>query len=251
METLKPEIVALLQYLVPGFVAMMVYRKLIASPHPEAFRSTVDAMVFTGIIQFIVAGERWAAISIGRAFSFGEWTSAGQNTAAFVSAIAVGLIAVRCTSYDSLLFKHLRFLGLTAQASYPNEWFGTFKREEKKWVVLQLLDGRRLFGWPTEWPSSPETGHLRMQRAQWLPSTASGVTIDLPQISSILINVTDVRWVEFIEQMAGDTNDNQNADSAASHAPTQRARESAGAIGAHSPRSTSSATASPSAATAG
>lgn len=228
METLKPEVVALLQYLVPGFVAMIVYRGLIAAPHPDAFRSTIEALVFTAIIHFFVVIERWSALDIGRAYSFGEWTSAGQDIAGFLTAIFVGLLAVRITSFDALIFERLRRWRLTAQASYPNEWFGAFRREEKKWVVLQLIDGRRLYGWPAEWPSSPDTGHLRMQFARWLPYELGGEIVNLSNVSSILINVTDVRWVEFIENQQERRDDNKEPNSPA-ESGTKGSRKSASA----------------------
>src|SRR5689334_9267177 len=106
MEALKPEIVALLQYLVPGFVAMIVYRALIAAPHPESFRAMVEALVFTAIIHFMVAVEKLTALRIGEWRSYGEWTVEGENTAAFLTAIALGLFAVRITSFDNMLYKH-------------------------------------------------------------------------------------------------------------------------------------------------
>ena len=198
VETIKPEIVALLQYLVPGLVAMIVYRRLIASPHPEAFRSTVDALVFTAIVHFIVAIEKLVAITIGHTFSFGEWTSAGEDTLGFVTAVFVGLVAVWITSNDELLYSRLRKLRLTAQGSYPNEWFSTFKREDGKWIVLQLSDGRRLFGWPAEWPSTSDSGHIRMQRVRWLPAEVCEPNPPVPKLSSILVSVTDIRWIEFV-----------------------------------------------------
>ena len=68
------------------------------------------------------------------------------------------------------------------------------------YVVLHLKDERRLYGWPIEWPSDPNKGHFVLELAIWLPDDESGVEIPLKGVKSIMIDVKDVKWVEFIER---------------------------------------------------
>jgi hypothetical protein len=65
------------------------------------------------------------------------------------------------------------------------------------YVVLHLKDERRLYGWPIEWPSVPDRGHFLLVQASWLKDTEE---IPIKGVKSILIDVNDVRWVEFMEK---------------------------------------------------
>ena len=63
-------------------------------------------------------------------------------------------------------------------------------------MVLQLCDGRRLYGWPKEWPIEPDKRQFYIMLPSWIQD--DGRQIDLPQLDGILMSVKDVRWVEFV-----------------------------------------------------
>ncbi len=71
--------------------------------------------------------------------------------------------------------------------------------QENGYIVLNLKDGLRLYGWPTEWPSSHVAGHFRIQEPEWLDSSYEDGRLALREVSSMLINVDDVRWIEFMK----------------------------------------------------
>jgi len=191
------ELVALLKYLLPGLLAAWVYYAFTAFRRPEAFERVIQALIFTGIVQLIVFAEYHAALWIGECHSFGPWTAHSEIGASVISALVFGAAAAKGATYDWM--RPLRAWGLTTQMPYPSEWYGAF-HDENGYVVVQLKDERRIMGWPTEWPSSPHAGHLRLQEAQWLSATDDpNAAVDLPEVSSILISVDDVRWIEFLK----------------------------------------------------
>jgi hypothetical protein len=65
-------------------------------------------------------------------------------------------------------------------------------------VILHLGDGRRLYGWPKEWPVEPNRGQFYIMLPSWIQ--ADGSQIDLPQLDGILIGAKDVQWVEFLAE---------------------------------------------------
>ena len=104
-----------------------------------------------------------------------------------------------CFSYyanNDKLHKFLRKLGITRETSYPSEWFGAFLKKIT-YVVLHLDGERRLYGWPIEWPSEPEKGHFVLVQASWLDEDNQ---IPLAGVESIMVNVKDVKMVEFMEK---------------------------------------------------
>ncbi|MCR8713580.1 hypothetical protein [Stenotrophomonas indicatrix] len=81
-------------------------------------------------------------------------------------------------------------------------------------VVLQLKDGRRLTGYPKEWPVSPAAGQFYIQMPAWIldadppdegadPAAvpvANPAMVELPQLDGILIHAADVQWVEILQE---------------------------------------------------
>ena len=92
--------------------------------------------------------------------------------------------------------KIVRKTAITRETSYPSEWFGAFLRNVT-YIVLHLNDERRIYGWPIEWPSEPNHGHFLLEQASWLKDSKE---IQITGVNSILIDVKDVKWVEFMEK---------------------------------------------------
>ncbi|WP_425032219.1 hypothetical protein [Pelagibius sp.] len=92
--------------------------------------------------------------------------------------------------------KLARKLGVTRETSFPSEWFGAFFKKVT-FVVLHLEDERRLYGWPKEWPSTPNQGHFVLLLPSWI---VDGEDHPITGVESVLINVEDVKWVEFLEE---------------------------------------------------
>jgi len=64
-------------------------------------------------------------------------------------------------------------------------------------VVLHLSGARRITGFPSEWPTEPASGHLRLRNAAWL-NDENQETL-LGEGTSILIASADVEMVEILE----------------------------------------------------
>lgn len=102
---------------------------------------------------------------------------------------------------------HLRWLapmlpkeicwGITKRSSRPNEWYEAFYDATDYYVVIHLKDQRRIYGWANLYPDLPTEGHILMRDAVWLEDSADA---DLPPrpLMNILVDVTDVRFVEFL-----------------------------------------------------
>ena len=85
---------------------------------------------------------------------------------------------------------------ITKETSYPSEWYSAFSRLSDCYVVLHLNGRRRLYGWPSEWPSSPKEGHFFIQDGEWLLENNEREPIE--GVVAILISVSEVEMVEFL-----------------------------------------------------
>ena len=182
------EVVGILTFLLPGFVAAAVFYSLTSHPKPSAFERVVQALIFTMIVQAIIA-----AIDIGfDAETIGKW----EPGPSVLIAVVLALIATFLSNNDAAHWL-LRRLGFTRETSYPTEWYSSFSRHHGCYVVLHLSGQRRLYGWPEEWPSRPDEGHFRIAEGEWLIDNERKSIIG---VSAILVSAHEVEMVEFLEK---------------------------------------------------
>ncbi|HGS6999623.1 TPA: DUF6338 family protein [Klebsiella pneumoniae] len=196
MESLSSELFNILKFLLPGFLTAWIFHAFTSYPKPSQFERVVQALIFTVFVQAFTFFVKFVCIAFGKKFFvLGAWTSDTGLTWSYISAVAIGLIfsyAANTDRFHSLLRK----LKLTKQTSYHCEWFGAFQARETSWVVLHLIDDKRIYGWPHEWPSDPTKGHFVLMYPAWIDGDKY---IDLPQVESIIFKVSDIKWVEFIK----------------------------------------------------
>lgn len=129
-------------------------------------------------------------------FTLGEWTPQVEGIWGIGLAVVLGLLLAFASNHD-YLYRFARWLTLTSRSSYP-EWIYAFRKREGMSVVLTLLDGRRLFGYPAVWPTDPKEGHFLITQPCWVDE--HNQWIETPGIESYLIANVDVYLVEFLEK---------------------------------------------------
>ena len=197
MNWASSEVVTILTFLLPGFVATAIFHSLTAHPKPNEFDRIIQALIFTTVVQAIVKGIPLVGSLAGVA---PLWTGESEIVVAVLVAVAVAVVAVYASNHDTLL-RFLRWIGLTRETSYPSEWYSAFARNPDCYVVLHLKGERRLYGWPEEWPSRPDQGHFRIAEAEWL--TEEGRQ-PITGVSVILVPGDEVEVVEFLEMKSSE-----------------------------------------------
>jgi len=197
MEDLATKIIPLVQMLIPGFITTMIFYWLADVKKPGQFERTVQALIGTGIITLVVSGVEFLMKYIGANwFVLGPWIPQAESAWGVGLAVLLGLGLAFASNHD-YLYRVARKLGLTSRASYP-EWIYAFRKREGQSVVLTLLDGRRLFGYPAVWPTDPSDGHFLITQPCWMDEQNRWV--EMPGIESYLISNVDVYLVEFLER---------------------------------------------------
>lgn len=192
MPEISKDVVALLQYLAPGFLVAWVYFGMTSHTKPSQFERLVQALIYTVVIQALVHLEKVTALFLGNWRAIGPWTNQSDVFASLITALAAGMVVAAASNRD-LLYIVLRRLRLTTRTAHPCEWFGIFS-DYPRFVVLQLKDDTRVYGWPAVWPSDADKGHFFITQAM---RTVDGIDQDLPHLEGLLVNVADVAYVEF------------------------------------------------------
>jgi len=198
MDLPTKEAIDILTFLLPGFVAAWVYYGLTSFPKPSQFERVVQALIFTFLIQGLVYIQKWISLWVGaQGIVLGVWSVGVQLVFSIIIAFIFGLIF--CTfSNNDRVHQYLRKRGITKLTSYPSEWYGAFANHQT-YIVLHLNDNRRIYGWPMQWPSQPESGHFSIAEAEWLSDDPAKESIKLDTVGSILIPASEVKFVEFMK----------------------------------------------------
>lgn len=193
MDGLVKDVIPLLQYLLPGFLSTWIFYSLTAFKRPDTFGQIVQALIFTFVIQSLVVGLEGLLLGVGeRFFSIGVWDRKSEALWSAVIAVAMGFISCHIVHGDKLhaLFRKLR---ITAKKSFPCEWYSAFSSRQG-FVILHLIEGKRLFGWPSEWPSEPGNGQFVLEFPRWIDSDGNL----LPgRTKALVIDASKVNCVEF------------------------------------------------------
>ena len=189
------EIVKVIYALLPGFVAAGLFYLFTAYDRLSPFERTVQALIFTGIVQIVVLGFRELMFLLSPRYCLGEWTENVSFTTSVVFAVFLGLF-ISVLANSNWFYPLLQKLRVTKNTSYPSEWFSALT-ENQRYVVLHLTGSRRILGWPYEWPNHCDSGHFVLTNANWLSDEN-----DAPppaNVHLILIPAKDVEMVEFLE----------------------------------------------------
>jgi len=199
MEKIASDLFDILRFLLPGFLAAWVFFGLSAYEKASQFERIIQALIFTLAVQFLVA---LFGIFYSYTLSNNDFNESLpiylETIVSVISAVLIGLTFALFANKDWIHY-FLRYIKITEQTSYPSEWFGAF-RQQKRYIVLHLHDERRLYGWPKEWPQSPEKGHFFIVNPSWLTKGKKELYLGNNGVEGILINVEDVKWVEFMKE---------------------------------------------------
>jgi hypothetical protein len=210
MNIITNELIALLTFLLPGFITSFLFYSLTSFPKKSEFEAVVIALIYTVIINAIVESLGMGFITIGNRRAIGEWNQLSKTVCSIITALIIGLLWSGLYNND-IIHKLLRKIKITNKTSYPSEWYGTFS-ETKLYIILDLKDERRIMGWPAEWPDDPEKGHFILEDARWLIVDQNGKpsAIFLETIDKIVIAVHNIEMVEFVKDAALGGNHNES-----------------------------------------
>lgn len=193
-ETSK-DVLALLTQLMPGFLTAWVVYGLTTYTKPSQFERVVQALIYSFIVNALVAVVEKPLLWVGKVAQVGVWDKTAELITSTIVALALGLVLSYYMRNDAF-FRFARQLKLTSRTPFPSEWYGAFARRPR-YVVLHLTGSRRISGYPSEWPTEPTIGHFRLTNAAWIDDQNKEMPLEADE--SILIEAKQVEMVEFLK----------------------------------------------------
>ena len=205
------DLLEVIYFLLPGFVAAWIFYGFTAHPRQSPFERVVEALIFTALVQALTAIITSVLYGIGETmedpFRLGR---TGVFAISVAAAAPVGIVAAALSNNN---LPHGRLWnGITKRTSLPSEWYAGFSKFPR-FIYLHLKDGRTLYGWPQEWPDAADAGHFLMTRCEWILN--DGTRVELPLIEAMLLPAERVETVEFERPQSEITPDlrEENAES--------------------------------------
>lgn len=194
-NVVSQDVIKILTYLLPGFLAAEVVYTLTPSPRRIPFERVIQALIFTVVVQAAASGLGTTLLWIGdRGVTFGEWND--RSALLWSVALAVLLaVAIAWALNTDAVHSLLRATRITYQTSFSSEWFGALC-QHRGYVVLHLEGSRRMYGWPEEWPNQPDSGHFVIAEAEWLDGDNR---IPLLGVRRVLVPAKTVEMLELME----------------------------------------------------
>ena len=145
MSWVSSEAVAILSFLLPGFVAVAIFHLFTSHPKPSEFERVVQALIFTILVRAAAELSIWTGRFLGKDPLLG---SEFEIAVSVGIAIVLGFIAVYLSNSD-MLHRFIRYIRLTQETSYPSEWYSAFLHNSDCYMLcftykasVVFMDGR-------------------------------------------------------------------------------------------------------------
>ena len=208
MPEVSEEVLLLVYKLLPGFLTAWVFFGLTAHKRGNPFEPIVQALIFSAFIQFPVTAIQSVLLCLGRLAALGPWTEGISLFYSFLTAVVFGLLFAWLANTNKL-HQRLYEWGISTRTSYPTELFGLVNEDARWFVVLHLKDGRRLYGWPYEWPDYLDSGRFIMVHVEWLLD--ENKRLPMTGVEKLIIPASAVEMVTTMEPtIAPETSEGMN-----------------------------------------
>jgi Family of unknown function (DUF6338) len=188
----------ILLFLLPGFVSVGVIEVLCVKNPKDVFGRVVEALIFTMLNLAGFLACRALLEKIPRVkFDHAQFITPGNVSLMALCAAVIGVTVAAEINNGWLLGVLNNRFHLTRKTSMPSTWNETWSHA-RKFVVVHLDDGRRIYGWPTFYSDSPEERALFLEDASWLDDDNRLINEAAP-ISVLLDKHTGIKLVEFLE----------------------------------------------------
>ena len=202
---LTTETLTLFFLLVPGFVSSAVLSAIVVRETKARVGYVIEALVFSFLIYACLAPFfAGSPVSVDVTTVDGVTTYRPAVDTAFLIctvglAVLFALMVGASITHDFHM-KILRWMRITYRTARDNTWIDIFI-DQRRYVEVNLTDGRRLFGWPQYYSNHPEEGLLYLYDAAWIDG--DGQYVDLDAHGILLTRKDDIESIVFTNLESG------------------------------------------------
>ena len=169
---LSLEVLTTLTFLIPGFLSSAILGALVVRREKDPVGRIVEALIFSLSYYVLVTAVTHNSPVFLRVEGFGneKTYSISFNPKFTILLVSIAVIAPIILSLfltNNWHMRLLRFLRITERSSRATVWLDVFT-EQKRYVTINLIDGRRVWGWPNYYSDDRDEGMVYLYDAAWI-----------------------------------------------------------------------------------
>lgn len=188
----------LLLFLIPGFISATILNALVVRRDKKELESIVEALIFSMFIYTLhsaISGQSPVTIdqteaTISYSYSYESWSLLWLIVLSVLTPL--GLSFLITNDWHMKLARRLRISKRTARSSV---WFDVFY-DIKRSVIINLENGRRIFGWPLYYSDEPEKPYIFLHKPAWIEGEEF---IDLDVEGILITPEQKIESIEFLQ----------------------------------------------------
>lgn len=193
--------------LLPGFIASRILSAILIRKEQPNLDKIIEAFVLSFVIYAVAYGILGLA-----SIESGEANLPRMVIRRDFVGIALGL-SVLVPLTMGVIFRHdlhmkvLRKLRVTEKTSRDTTWLDVFATQDR-YVICNLASGRRIFGWPMFYSTTPEEGLIYLYDPAWVKDEEY---LDLDDHGILLSGHDPIESIEFTTVTAKNARETRNA----------------------------------------
>jgi hypothetical protein len=195
---LTTETLAIFTLLVPGFITSAILNLLTVRKDRDALARIIEALVFSFLIYAVASyflHQNPTTLIETKNDNEKEYTvTYNPEYTATVTVVAIVMACIFGWAFNSGCIMELaRKLRLTTKTGRMSLWADVFATQ-RRYVIVNLSDGRRIFGWPMFTSDTSEEGTLYLYDPAWVDD---GKYIELDIHGLFLVKKDYIESIEF------------------------------------------------------
>ena len=194
------ETLTIFAFLIPGFISSLILNAVVVRKDKDNFSKLIEALVFSFLIYVVVSPFTTHSpvlldsIRIDKAAIYPLQYNWRVAVPTVILSILLPLFLGFLITKD-LHMKLLRRLRVTNKTARDTVWLDVFT-DQKRYLIVNLSDGRRVFGWPMYFSNTPEKKNIYLYNPSWI--TEDGDYIDLDIHGLFLVKADNIDSIEFL-----------------------------------------------------
>ena len=162
------ETLAVFLLLMPGFLASAVLNAIVVRSTKDRIGNIIEALVLSFVIYAILTpfGRSPVDLEVTSAGVYRPFVTPEHLPWAMGLAVVLALLLGFSITNDYHM-KLLRKIKITSSTARINTWLDIFI-DQRRYVVVTFVDGRRLFGWPEYYSNDTTEGLLYVSDPAWI-----------------------------------------------------------------------------------
>jgi len=187
-------------FLIPGFIAGIVYNGLVVRRQPKEFKLIIEALIFSVLIYtpYYYIFEALPILFTKKddliIYSFN-----GTSLSILLLFSLFFPIVFAYIVNNDIHMRILRFFKITTKTAGETIWLDVFYTH-KNFIIINFEDGRRIYGWPMYFSETPQNPYIFLYKPKWIDN--ENKFIELNNEGILITPEMKIQSIEFLKKIA-------------------------------------------------